>query len=551
LRKVTVTGALNATAGADNAGSTQFGGDVEFHVDELIASRINLAKSGTRASSGDVIFEANSLNLTDDSTEINFEGTDTATYSGAGVQTGGVSFDTIDIANSNRLKVANNRKAGGISLGTVNVEGRSAEIAIEDPSKAVIGNLMADGSNLTLVVPEEIVPYGAGNNTRSILIAQYATVDHANILLAGHIGQLVSENVNIIAADTLDGEIASIEFDYDTIGYMYEYLFHAEKVGDNYILTVDGYRASPVMKSLSEGHVASQAFLNTGSDLVAGEGVPAAVFAAADPGFSLFSSFSYGSSRYETGSHIDVSGLSLLIGGAYGIDASVGRFTIGAFLEYGNGAYDTYNDFTNYRSIHGSGDTDYVGGGALARLDFARSDSGYNYAEASARAGRLSVDFESGDLDSSYSYDTGSTYYGFHLGLGRVFDITDSTAFDLYGKWIFTHQGANDVTVRGEGVHFGDVSSHRLRGGFKVSTEINERVKPFFGAAYDHELDGKAKASVGGMPVEVPELKGGTGVGELGMSITATESATFDLGVQGYVGARRGVSGSLGFNYNF
>jgi hypothetical protein len=44
-----------------------------------------------------------------------------------------------------------------------------------------------------------------------------------------------------------------------------------------------------------------------------------------------------------------------------------------------------------------------------------------------------------------------------------------------------------------------------------------------------------------------PDLKGGTGIGELGLSLKPSPSLplTIDLGVQGYTGTREGVTGSL------
>jgi hypothetical protein len=50
---------------------------------------------------------------------------------------------------------------------------------------------------------------------------------------------------------------------------------------------------------------------------------------------------------------------------------------------------------------------------------------------------------------------------------------------------------------------------------------------------------------------DAPELKGGTGIGELGLAITATEGLTVDVGVKGYVGTRRGLSGTVNLTYNF
>ncbi|MDR1037835.1 MAG: autotransporter outer membrane beta-barrel domain-containing protein [Deltaproteobacteria bacterium] len=284
---------------------------------------------------------------------------------------------------------------------------------------------------------------------------------------------------------------------------------------------------------------------------MAGDGITQAVFAAANAGPSFFTSISYDNSRYDTGSHVDVQGLSILLGAAYGVDVSIGRFTIGAFFELGDGDYDSYNDFTGFAAVRGKGNTEYVGGGLLARLDFAKSESGFTYTEASFRAGRASVDFRSDEFWTGYRYDFDSTYYGFHVGLGHVFNITDSTSLDLYGKWLYTHQGGNEYIAYGERISFDDVNSHRVRAGLRLTTEITDTVKPYFGVAYEHELDGKAKAWVRDIPIDVPELKGGSGIGELGISVTATEGLTLDIGVRGYAGTRRGINGTMNLTYNF
>ncbi|MDR1041353.1 MAG: hypothetical protein LBR80_14580, partial [Deltaproteobacteria bacterium] len=207
------------------------------------------------------------------------------------------------------------------------------------------------------------------------------------------------------------------------------------------IITKRPRTAQPHLKALSEGAVGGQAFLNMGSDLVAGDGIASAVHASEDVGFSLYSALSYGHSRYDTGSHVDLDVLSFLLGGAYGTDVSSGRLTIGAFFEFGDGEYDSYNDFSGRAAVHGSGDTKYVGGGIMGRADIMKSDTGVSYAEFSARAGRAETEFTSNEYKLSRR-DLSSSYYGFHAGIGRVFNLTDSTSLDLFGKWLYTRQGA-------------------------------------------------------------------------------------------------------------
>jgi hypothetical protein len=312
-----------------------------------------------------------------------------------------------------------------------------------------------------------------------------------------------------------------------------------------------GVSANKRTKALLEGKAAGQAFLNQGSDLLAGEGIANAVFAAANAGPSVFSAFSYGHSRYDTGSHVDVDGFTMLVGAAFGTDVSFGRITFGAFFELGDGSYDSYNDFGTY-SVDGTGDVKYAGGGLLARFDLAKSESGSTYIDVTARAGRASTDFSSDNLwIRRVTYDVSSSYFGFSLGAGRIFNLTDSTSLDLYGKWIYSRQSGDSAVIDGAPVNFDDITSHRLRAGARVSTAITDIVKPYFGAAYEHEFDGKAGGSSYGLRFEAPDLKGGTGIGELGLAIQPTDGLTVDIGLQGYVGVRQGVSGSLRFTYNF
>ncbi len=73
------------------------------------------------------------------------------------------------------------------------------------------------------------------------------------------------------------------------------------------------------------------------------------------------------------------------------------------------------------------------------------------------------------------------------------------------------------------------------------------------GAAYEHEFDGKAKATTNGYSIDAPSLRGGTVVGEAGLALkpSRTLPLSLDLGVQGYAGKREGVTGSLRVGFEF
>ena len=323
-------------------------------------------------------------------------------------------------------------------------------------------------------------------------------------------------------------------------------------------------RATDQSKALSEGFLGGLALNLQGADLVAGRGMDSAVRASSGTddaerhGFAGFGALSGGSLRYNTGSHLDMNSLSLLTGLAWGIDLAPGRLTLGAFFEYGNGSYDTHNSFTNAASVDGDGNAYYLGGGILARMDFVNIGPGRFYAEASGRAGKTHNEYDSSDLRDAAGrkadYDSSSPYYGLHFGTGYVWNINDAATLDLYGKYFWTRQQGDSVGLStGEHLSFDDINSSRLRFGGRFAYILNEHVAPYIGAAWEHEFDGKARARTNGFDIDAPNLRGNTGIGELGLSLTPSTDLplTVDLGVQGYTGKHEGVTGSLMVKWEF
>ena len=323
-------------------------------------------------------------------------------------------------------------------------------------------------------------------------------------------------------------------------------------------------RATDQSKALPKGFLGGLALNLQGADLVAGRGMDSAVRASSGTddaerhGFAGFGALSGGSLRYNTGSHLDMNSLSLLTGLAWGIDLAPGRLTLGAFFEYGNGSYDTHNSFTNAASVDGDGNAYYLGGGILAGMDFVNIGPGRFYAEASGRAGKTHNEYDSSDLRDAAGrkadYDSSSPYYGLHFGTGYVWNINDAATLDLYGKYFWTRQQGDSVGLStGEHLSFDDINSSRLRFGGRFAYILNEHVAPYIGAAWEHEFDGKARARTNGFDIDAPNLRGNTGIGELGLSLTPSADLplTVDLGVQGYTGKHEGVTGSLMVKWEF
>jgi outer membrane autotransporter protein len=316
-------------------------------------------------------------------------------------------------------------------------------------------------------------------------------------------------------------------------------------------------------KALSEGFLGGTALVNLGGEVVAGQGMDSAVKSAraglaGGYGVATFGAVSGGHSRYNTGSHVDVSSLSLMTGFSWGAELKPGNLTLGAFFEYGNGSYETHNSFSNAASVKGDGDMYYLGGGILGRMDFINTGPGHFQAEAAARAGSLHNEYSSGDLRDftgrKADYDSSSAYYGLHLGAGYLWEINDRASLDLYGKYFWTHQAGDRVRLStGDPVSFKEVDSHRTRAGARFAYEANDYVSPYIGAAWEYEFDGEAKATTNGYAIKAPDLTGSTGLGELGLTLKPSKDLplSFDLGVHGYVGKREGVTGTLQAKWEF
>ena len=344
-------------------------------------------------------------------------------------------------------------------------------------------------------------------------------------------------------------------------GATINYLWALGTANDELTATVAQVGAAPETKALSEGYLAGTMLVNQGADLIAGKGMHEAMRSSWKKdggfGFGVFGAISGGWSKYNTGSHVDMSGLSLMTGLSFGADLAPGRLTLGAFFEYGTGAYDTYNSFASGDS-HGKGNLYHLGGGALARMDFIETGPGNIYTEASFRAGGLHNDYRNSDLRDldgrKANYDSFALYYGIHAGLGYIWKITEAASLDMYGKFFWTRQQGDSVRLStGDPVKFKDTDSIRTRLGARFAYAVNDYVAPYIGAAWEHEFDGKQKATTYGYDIDKPSLFGSTGIGELGLTLKPSKDLplSFDLGVQGYVGKRQGVTGSLQAKFEF
>lgn len=311
-------------------------------------------------------------------------------------------------------------------------------------------------------------------------------------------------------------------------------------------------RVNPQTKALSEGRLSGLAFSTQGADLVAQQAITNALTRTSQEEGRLvsFGTLAGSSNRYKSGSHVDVKGFSMLAGAAY----KQNDWVIAGFIEGGSGNYDSYNSFINATSVHGEGNTKYYGAGLLGRYDF---NNGV-YLDGSIRAGKTDTDFKSNNLVSAQGvmahYDSKSTYYGAHIGAGYAWDLAPQTQLDVSAKYLWTHQTGDNVIVAGDPIHFDSANSHRVRLNGQIHHNLSPQVTLTGGLGYEYEFDGKVNATTYyAYHIDAPSLKGGSGIGEVGLTFRPTNNNRLSLqaNLRGYVGQREGVEGTVHIMYAF
>jgi outer membrane autotransporter protein len=105
----------------------------------------------------------------------------------------------------------------------------------------------------------------------------------------------------------------------------------------------------------------------------------------------------------------------------------------------------------------------------------------------------------------------------------------------------------------GERLEFDEIDSKRLQLGVRYEHTLDSGIQAYAGLAYDREYDGEAKVTTKGYRIDAPDLKGNTGIGEIGLKATPRPGQPFhlDFGLQGYTGKQEGITGSFRMRYFF
>lgn len=319
-------------------------------------------------------------------------------------------------------------------------------------------------------------------------------------------------------------------------------------------------------KALAETNMASIASINNNADVLVDMGYSSAAEAiatlknadsSAANTFAPYAAIGYSKLKQNSGSYVNTKGVGFNIGFAKEISSGGSKMIFGPFVEYGRGSYDSHLE--DQCDTRGDGKTRSVGIGAMIRSE---NNDGMYY-EGSLRFGRVTTDFDSvnmvPDLGIRCQYDTTNNYYGAHVGIGKVLNLSDKSKLDVYGKLFLTQMEGHTVHLStGENYEFDNVNSIRSRLGFRYTTNIGEKSKFYGGLAWQHEFDGTSNATYlhptdpsRNLNTPSPSVKGNTAMLELGVLLANSDNFSVDLGLRGYAGKQQGSAVNARFNWTF
>lgn len=303
-------------------------------------------------------------------------------------------------------------------------------------------------------------------------------------------------------------------------------------------------KATESSKTLAESLLGTIAFINQGAEFIADEGIAAMVDAAKLGEVTAFGVMQGGSTHYNTGSYVDVDGVTFMAGAGLRINPN---WTMAGFVEAG-----WANSASHVEGTRGDGDHEYFGVGFATRYQ----TDGVLYADGSLRAGRATTEFAGRYGQDSASYDAKSLYMSAHVGLGALWDLNESLKLDTYARYMVTYLDDDDVSLNNrynDKLELDSTVTHAVRAGARLLGDFNDYASWKVGAAYEHVFDGDAESAVNSFSLDVPSLEGDTGVFELGLRIHPSLESNWavDLGAKGYVGDREGVTGNMTVRYSF
>ena len=361
-----------------------------------------------------------------------------------------------------------------------------------------------------------------------------------------------NDSMILIHAENDNNELSSskIQSGNFTAGVAVEGDGEAKVENGDLVYQINGIHAAKQTKLVAENRAVAAAFINQGTDLISDS--LDALSRDDSYGIKTFAAVQGNRSKYDVNSDIKINGWSTIVGAGNADKFSGGdEFAWGVFYENGSGNYRTYNEF-NDEFFRGDGSLVYNGGGVAARYENAHGV----YTEGSLRAGMLKSEMDNALHDGSgaeYGYDSSSAYYGAHIGIGQIIQLSDDSSVDVYGKFFHTYTEGDNFSVGNDKFEFDSINSDRLRIGARVTANKENKFSTYYGLAYEYEFNGSAGMRAAGMEVPEQSLRGSSYMAEAGLNYqpSADSPWSFDLNMRGYAGERQGASFNVQATYTF
>ena len=310
---------------------------------------------------------------------------------------------------------------------------------------------------------------------------------------------------------------------------------------------------NPDTKLLPESREAATAALKNSASIVTDSAFGAAASAWDESGngctqFMPYAVVGGSDMRYETGSHVSVTGLAANVGFVKREKKDGRTDTVMPFFEYGRSNYASHLD----NGARGDGKQHYTGAGIL----FRRDQAGGLYYEAAASAGYMKGDFHGRIGSMNARYESGTPYISAQAGLGKVYTRNRDT-YDIYGKFFWSHLASDSASVVNQKgttqYDFDSVNSYVTRLGMRWTRNFDQVRSLYAGIGWDYKFDNEARASYKAYSTPSPSMKGSSGFFELGWKSKIDDSHPWGVDVKatGWAGKEKGATYYVGIGHKF
>jgi hypothetical protein len=306
------------------------------------------------------------------------------------------------------------------------------------------------------------------------------------------------------------------------------------------------------MAALAHSRLPVQLLLNQGLTLIYGPAREALENAEAD-GLTAFGGTMGGRQEVSRTRHTRIDGFSFLAGLGQRIiigDPPLAAFTYGFFGEGGTGSFET-SRIIGAETARSEGRGHYVGGGLILKTEFhngAYMDGTFRVGQAGTRLNTL--DWEG--IPRIDSPDSSNIYFSAGGALGWQIALTDQLELDVYGRLLWSHQGAGE---KRDQLELASINSTRTVFGAKADYKAGEGRVIYLGAGWEHEFNGRAGLTNNSHDIQLPgsfvDMGGSSLVGEMGLKLAGADGFSASFGLDGAFGRREALGGVLRLGYDF